>query len=363
MNAVAKRACFLLLFVAVVFLLIHSFGLFSVTEKYHIRTNSITVLPTETSARKTEGLKVDSARNPPVSKVTQAGKKTTIIVGSKHKPAYLSEPSEDDLSAPKERTTAAPIEINLVTYMHILTAHRNLTDAEKRLGSKFHAMALKRKAEVYLVVQKNLNHPLVKSFHVLVENKSVAEEAIRKQALQNADKIVIHENGRPATYKDIFRYISDNFVNKTAMFVCEDVYLGKGYEKINPRTMRDSKIMYALTRHDSPEWRHCQRAFKQSTCDTRYGGSHDAYMVHLKEPIIEAVLKEVDYETFRWRIEGRIIWAFKTLMKFCVLDPCQILELFHLHCSGLHASAAERSNTDLDGRKSVWLGYSNRLTC
>ena len=322
MKEAAKRACFLLFFVPVVFLLIHFFGHRSQTEKYQVKTNSKTVLHIETNVRKTEGLN----------------------------------------AAPKEQTTV-PIEINLITYMHILTAHRNLTDAEKRMGSKFHSIALKRKAEVYFVVQKNLNHPFVKTFHVLVEHKSIAEEAIRMQALQNADKIVIHENGRPATYKDIFQYISDHFVNKTAMYVSEDAYLGNGYEKLNPRTMRDSKIMYALTRHDSPEWKHCQSAFKQSTCDTTYGGSHDGYLVHLKEPIIEAVLKEVDYETHRWRIEGRIMWAFRTLMKFCVLDPCQILELFHLHCSGLHASAAERSNTDIDGRKYVWLGYSDRLTC
>ena len=40
------------------------------------------------------------------------------------------------------------------------------------------------------------------------------------------------------------------------MFANGDIYLGEGFDRINVTGMSEQKIMYALTRHNSPE-RNC----------------------------------------------------------------------------------------------------------
>ena len=44
--------------------------------------------------------------------------------------------------------------------------------------------------------------------------------------------------------KDAFQYISNNLLNEAVMFVNGDIYLGKGFDRINVMQMSEQKIMY-----------------------------------------------------------------------------------------------------------------------
>ena len=101
------------------------------------------------------------------------------------------------------------------------------------------------------------------------------------------------------------------------MFANGDIYLGEGFDRINVTGMSEQKIMYALTRHNSP----VREKLYVYACNKPYVGSHDAYMINLVEPITEAVFKEIDYEMSIWGSENRLMWAFKNLMNFCLLNP------------------------------------------
>ena len=251
-----------------------------------------------------------------------------------------------------------PLEINLVQYIHMLT-DRHLREES---GSEFDTQFLAREKEVLFVLGKNLNHSLVKTVHIIAEDKTMVERYLKSQSLNNWDKIVVHHNGKPCTYRDVFKYISDHLQDKTVMFANEDIYLGEGFERVDPVMMRDSKIMYVPTRHNSPAFGHCQDKLKQSNCSKKYIGlqSYDSYLFHLKEPVNDKVLREIDFATNAYGIENRCVWAFKTFMNFCILNPCTVLQTFHIHCSGLHGANRTRVNV---GGKSAGGKFTTKLNC
>ena len=198
--------------------------------------------------------------------------------------------------------------------------------------------------------------------HIIAEDKTMVERYLKSQRLNNWDKIVVHHNSKPCTYRDVFKYISDYLQNKTVMFANEDIYLGKGFERVDPVMMRDSKIMYVPLRHNSPAFGRCQDKQKQSNCSQKYIGfkSYDSYLFHLKEPVNDAVLREIDFATNAYGLENRCVWAFKTFMHFCILNPCTVLQTFHIHCSGLHG--ANRICVDVGG-KSAGGQVTTKLSC
>ena len=246
--------------------------------------------------------------------------------------------------------------MHIVTYYHSLTLRNRKTQGdEDKQNSK--AAFLQRVQEELFALQKNLNHSHVEMVHLLAENGTTLSNILRKEGLGSwMWKIHIHEIGREPKMKDAFQYISDNLVNETVMFANGDIYLGKGFDKINVTEMGKQKIMYALTRHNSPEGNCTTNA---AACNKPYVGSHDAFMINLVEQINETVFEEIDYEMATWGSENRLMWAFKTIMNFCLLNPCSTLETFHYHCS---KTRPERIRVNIDG-KSALVPPTTRLTC
>ena len=249
---------------------------------------------------------------------------------------------------------AMDYKMHIVTYYHSLTLRIRKSHEDK---DKISAATLQRVKEELFALQKNLNHPHVKMVHLLAENGTTLGNFLKKGRLGGwFKKIHIHDIGRNARMKDAFQYISNNLLNATVMLVNGDIYLGKGFDRINVTQMSEQKIMYALTRHNSPE-ESC--TLNKATCNELYVGAHDAFMINLVEPIPQAVLKEIDYDMGVWGSENRLMWAFKTLMNFCLLNPCSILTTFHYHCS---ESRPERIQVSIDGKRA--LAYpTTRLTC
>ena len=259
---------------------------------------------------------------------------------------------------PNKKKIAMPLEIHLVQYIHMLT-DRHFREEN---GIEYDAKFLAREKEVLFVLGKNLNHSLVKTVHIIVEDKTMVERYLKSQKLNNLEKIIVYHNGKPCTYRDVFKYISDYLQDKTVMFANEDIYLGQGFEKVDPVMMRDSKIMYVPTRHNSPAFGHCQYKLNQSDCSEEYIGtqSYDSFLFHLKESVNDTVLGEIDFPTNAFGIENRCVWAFKTFMHFCILNPCTVLQTFHIHCSGLHG--ANRTRVNVDGKSEAGEVTTN-LTC
>ena len=249
------------------------------------------------------------------------------------------------------KNTSTELQINLVTFYHSITV---FTRVENHSVNSFEDKFLERVSEELFVLQKNLHHPLIAKVHILAEDEDILMDFLIKKKT-NLQKIVVHNNGKVATMRDIFQYISENLVNKTSIFANGDIYLGDGFDRVNTTQMRDERIMYALTRHHAPE-RNCSEEF---SCNKPYVGSHDTFMVHLTEPIPHAFLKELEYEMSFWGSENRLMWVFRDKMDFCVLNPCNILKTFHYHCSGFRNN---RTRVNLN-EKNALAAPTDNMTC
>ena len=196
------------------------------------------------------------------------------------------QPTESCSSKDTSKNTSNELQINLVTFYHSITV---FTRVENHSINSFEAKFLQRVSEELFVFQKNLHHPLIAKVHILAEQENLLMDFLIKKKI-NLQKIVVHNNWK-VTMTDIFQYISKNLVNKTSIFANGDIYLGDGFDRVNTMLMRDERIMYALTRHHAPE-RNCSEEF---SCNKPYVGSHDAFMIYLKEPIPHAFLEELEY--------------------------------------------------------------------
>ena len=265
---------------------------------------------------------------------------------------YYNKTNIDQIKAASTvMTRTAPPDhgLHFVTYHHsIILASQNDT------SSKFQD----RVREEMYVLRKNLEHPLVTNMHVIAASKTLVEKTLRKENV-NTNNIIIYDNGRPPTMKEVFQYVSDHLMNKIVVVSNGDIYLGSGFGRLNHAIMTEQRIMYTLTRRHAPE-SNCTEEDSEALCSLQYKGSHDTFVFILKEPIPSDVLDELDYQLGTLGSENRLMWAFETKLNYCLLNPCCVLETYHFHCSGVRTSDyRERINTN---GKSVMCSPSQELT-
>ena len=158
------------------------------------------------------------------------------------------------------------------------------------------------------------------------------------------------------------RYANIFLLAKVVLFINQDNYLGEGLEKAMNRVLLcQRKVSYALTRHGKKE-KYCDMSgIKSGYCNGRYTGGHDAYIFCLKEPISESLLavSEIDSKTDSLGIENSWIWLFRHL-GFKVLNPCNIVKVYHVHCLSLSKNSKNRPRVT-NRKKSALQPPSNKL--
>ena len=190
---------------------------------------------------------------------------------------------------------------------------------------------LEREKEYMTVLQRNLDHHLVSLIHVLTTNTEETLHHLDKFILPNSKKLLISEVKCIDHMRDVFDYISENLVGKDVMFLNADIYLGGGFDSIDPLVMRQQKIMYALTRRVTEE----ERCGVRDMCiESKYVGSHDAFLFHLAKAVPENALEFLNYTIPSSGMENVLIWVFQ-MLGYHTLNPCSLVEVFHLHCTGL----------------------------
>ena len=212
---------------------------------------------------------------------------------------------------------------------------------------------LERQEEYRTALQRNLNHKFVSRVHVLTTSAKDTME--RFKGLANHSKLVVAEVSSIELMRDLWEYISQNLVGKDAMFANADIYLGDGFELVDPLLMAEQKIVYVLTRHvaesercpgvSTKTMRKWREKYVNLCLDKRYIGSHDSFLLHLTEPLPGEALGEMEFLLPSLGMENVLLWIFQTMLKFCTLNPCRTLETFHFHCSYLH-NGYERPRVD-----------------
>ena len=216
---------------------------------------------------------------------------------------------------------------------------------------------LEREKEYKFVLQRNLAHPRVQCIHILTTN--YGETFQRFKDVENSNKMLISKVKSVEKARDPWDYISDRLLNKDVMFASADIYLGSGFDKIDSTAMEKDKIMYSISRHVAPE--HCGKTSKNRDICSHYMGSHDGFLLHLREPLPEQILLQLDFDLVRFGMECRVNWLFVKVLNYCVLNPCSILNLFHYHCSDLRTNVTK--NPVSHTHRYHWIRPSKNLSC
>jgi hypothetical protein len=243
----------------------------------------------------------------------------TAVLQDQRATAETSKRTEITVSSPIARTLA----INMVTMPFLGYGGNEIA-------------TLAREEEYKVSLRKNLAHPLVQRVHFLTTNST--DTQVRFKEFTSNSKLVIYEAKSLAKTRDVFEYVSQTLLHKDAMVVNGDIYLGGGFDKIDAAAMDQHNVVYALSRYPAPEHVKCAKKDKyhgsRDMCK-EYIGSHDSFLFQLNKPLTEEFLQHMDFHYPKAGMEGRMIWAFESVLKYCVLNPCSILKTFHYHCSHL----------------------------
>ena len=216
-----------------------------------------------------------------------------------------------------------------------------------------------RETEYLTVLQRNLKHDLVRCIHVLTTSAEETWQHLKKVDLPKNNKLLVSEVKSVEMLRDAFEYISQNLVGRDVMFVNADIWLGSGFDRIDPQVMRKQRIMYTLTRQVTEEER-C--ASQHNFCtESKYQGSHDSFLFHVTEALPETALNHLNFRISSLGMENVLIWVFQKKLKYCTLNPCSILETFHLHCSHIHNHAHWSRVNDARNTGMSW--FTKSLVC
>ncbi len=226
----------------------------------------------------------------------------------------------------------------------------------------------RRKEEYRTALRRNLEHSLVSDVHVLTTNAQDTWSLF--EGMPSRDKLTMSEVNSVAMMRDPFEYISQNLVGKDVMFCHPDIYLGSGFDRVDPVVMQQQKIMYSLTRRvaleDDCDNKTAKCILAYSSLDLcleqEYLGSHDAFLLHLDEQLPDDVLKELEYNLSNEGMENALMWVFKKKLNYCILNPCSILEIFHLDCSCVPVNKAYTKDK-VDYGRQEFSPFTKSLTC
>ena len=216
-----------------------------------------------------------------------------------------------------------------------------------------------REQEYRTVMHRNLNHPLVNRLHVLTTDP---QETLRHfNNFTNQEKMIVAKVKSIDWMRHPFEYISLHLIGKDVMFANADIYLGDGFDLVDPEVMSHQNIMYALTRQIAyNEGCKYKSLFNTDLCrEHKYIGSHDTFLFRLKKPLTEDFLENLEFTPGSLGMENVLIWAFKAKLNYCVLNPCRILQTFHLHCSGLRTPRKWVAGDTKNGQSQ----FTKKLAC
>ncbi|ESO95797.1 hypothetical protein LOTGIDRAFT_160344 [Lottia gigantea] len=232
----------------------------------------------------------------------------------------------------KQTETLKQLEI-VVTFPYMLDptfkliAHgaRNETDKMQRM-------------EEYMTCLKfTLNHRFISRVHLLYDQPSIVRYIISRLDHSIRNKITFQLVKDAVISLTAFEYVFSNLQGRLVMMMQADNYPGDGFNLVDKNLLREKKLMYALTRHGQLESACDMRKEKSSnTCAKgKYHGSHDGYIFVPNGNLPTNATKIMNVKSYKFGIDNLIIWMFKNVLNYKVLNPCKIIHIFHVHCSGV----------------------------
>ncbi|XP_055959166.1 uncharacterized protein LOC130014256 [Patella vulgata] len=195
-----------------------------------------------------------------------------------------------------------------------------------------------RLAEYIKCLEITLSHPYVSNVHFLYDQPQIIRY-IQTHVTTNQNKLLFHKVNDSTLSSTAYEFVFSYLNGRLVMVNQADVYPGKGLDLISKDVMVSNKLMYALTRHGRVE-RKCDMRPGTTCTDTGYRGSHDTYIFVPQGKLPPAAWNSLSHRSSAFGIDNVLIWTFKNILKYKVLNPCKVITMFHYHCSGVRPTAA-----------------------
>ena len=243
-------------------------------------------------------------------------------------------------------------------FINILTSIPMIDNPCDKTAAKYaNAHMMKTRVKEYREsLDSNLNHSLVEAVYVRCPcDIKVCMEYTAKMALHRADKLHHVAGNGIVRYVDTFQYAMEHLKNKVAITMNADVSIGEGFQKINATFLRDSKVVYALTR---TSLRKSPTCVESVGCQDPYRISHDAFVFVPTFDLPKEAADLMDFTQNDNGAENVCIEVLTRALKYRVLNPCKHLALKHHHCSGYRPVTRRRINWNMVKK---YAGYNGRV--
>ncbi|KAK6165499.1 hypothetical protein SNE40_022418 [Patella caerulea] len=196
-----------------------------------------------------------------------------------------------------------------------------------------------RLAEYITCLDRTLSHRYVSNVHFLYDQPQIISY-IQTHVTTNLKKLIFHKVNDSSLSSIAYEFVFSNLNGRLVMVNQADVYPGHGLDLISKDVVVSNKLMYALTRHGRME-KKCD--MRGTTCtDKGYRGSHDTYIFVPQGKLLPAAWKALNHRSSTLGIDNVILWTFKNILKYKVMNPCKVITMFHYHCSGVRPTAAAK---------------------
>lgn len=232
------------------------------------------------------------------------------------------------------------------------------TDTWKKQGYNITDLELvkRREGEYVDSLKRNILQPTVSKIHIFSDRLQVLEKKLTQVYGVSGRKLHFQQSGSNPTYRDLFKYVSENLQRRLVFIVNADNFLGEGFDGVNITWWElNPNVLYALTRHSLKTDNKACKMGPIGYCDTNgtYFGSHDGFMFYLHKHLPQEFLKELVFPSHACGSENVVIWAVRRFLRFNVTNPCRRLVIYHNHCTDMRAPDSLRARVNVGGKSGV----------
>ena len=239
--------------------------------------------------------------------------------------------------------------IVLVTHLISLTDHLRTLKLQGTAPRKIDVDL--RWMELLNTLQRNLNHPQIKTIVLLTESRSIAEYVLTLD-LDNSHKLLIQNINKELSTPDAFDHATKCFQGHTVAIVNQDIVFGDGWQNLDYKYLKTHRQVYALTRHPSLLNPKCLGNPSIGICMKEYSYAHDGFVFHVKERIYKRQFISLETQLYNVRgMENVVIWVLRNKLGYKVSNPCSLLVLHHEHCIAIRNTRGFHKKF---GNDSVW---------
>jgi len=200
-----------------------------------------------------------------------------------------------------------------------------------------------RQKEFNYVLQRNLNNNLTESLTILHNNDSSLRPYLKSLNLTNSDKLNLVNIRTEPSVQNLFLYINHYMIGKMIMMIHMDNVLGAGVELIDVEKFNKEDLCYALTRTLEPgacsdPAHNRANVVPHCSAGSEYCSSHDVYAFVLKKKRPATDFGPLNFDGDVLGQENIIIWFFRDVLQYRVLNPCKVVNIYHQHCTFIDTS-------------------------